>query len=452
MPNLDAPTTNPVVAAASESAYSRASNQAIDRHPSKREWSLLPMQRLCAELGVRPEEFRSVHVAGSNGKGSVVAMVSAVLREAGLKVGTYTSPHLLDARERIAVNGEKIPEKKFAELNSLVEAASAKISPLPSFFERVTATAFLYFGQQKVDLVVAEVGLGGRLDATNLLQPLVAVVTNASLEHTDLLGGSVREIAFEKAGIVKRGCEVVTAAEGEALEAVRKKCVQENSRLFEIGDKNLGGIECTPEKTCFSFENNPYCTRLLGRHQATNAALAVKAVRLLGEKNFVVDEKAIVQGLEAVELRGRLEIIARKPLLVLDGAHNPAAASVLAQAVNELWPGKKVLLVAGILADKDVEGILGGLSAMRVEKFFACAPASERALLTNELAEKAGKFFGKEKTFVCGAVGEAVPSVRNSVTRAAEKTGAERGDDEMIVVTGSLYTVGEALKALGEKQ
>lgn len=418
----------------------------IEKHPTKGEWSLEPTKLLCQALQVQPSKFRSIHITGTNGKGSVVAMVSSVLIQAGFKVGTYTSPHLLDARERILINGEKIREKEFKEITQKVQAAAGRLPKgvSASFFEQMTVAAFLYFQQQQVDFVVAEVGLGGRLDSTNLLQPLVAVITNVSIEHSELLGKTEKEIAFEKAGIIKQGCSVVTGAQGEALQVMHEKCAKENANLLFVNESDLLEVQCDQEKTCFTLQatnkSTQYCTPLLGRHQALNAAIAVKAIEMLAQKGFAVSGKAITDGLLKVHWRGRLEKISSKPLVVVDCAHNPAAARTLAISVNELWRGKELLLVCGILGDKDVQGVLEGFSQMPIRKFFAAAPKTERALPAGELAAKASKKFGEAKVLQC-----------ESVDAAMEKAVEECGENQMVLVAGSLYTVAQAMRYFEKK-
>jgi len=414
-----------------------SANESIDRHPQASNWSLTPMKLLCKELQLEPSQFKAVHVAGTNGKGSVTAMVSSILQQAGFNVGTYTSPHLLDATERILVNGEKIPQKQFLELSRQVKDAGSKLpqESKTSFFEQLTAIAFLCFKQQKVDFVVAETGLGGRLDSTNLLSPLVAAVTNISIEHSELLGNTVREIALEKAGIIKPGCLVATTAQGEALGVIERKCAEQNATLARVQESELQ-IECTTQKTCFTLEGKKYCTRLLGRHQALNAALAVKVIELLAQKGVSVDSQSIEKGLMEVQWRGRLEIASNSPLVVLDGAHNPAAARALTSAVNELWPQRKVHLVCGVLKDKDAQGILAEFSKMRVGQFIACQPKTERAVPAKELAAKASAIFGAEKV-----------DLQESINAAVQTTLFECKENEMMLVTGSLYTVAEAISS-----
>lgn len=363
------------------------------------------ISRLAESLGSPQKSFRAVHVAGTKGKGSVCAFISSILRKQGYKVGMYTSPHLVDFRERIMINGKKIPKKDVARLVSVIKPLVRK----HTFFEIVTAMAFLYFREQKVKLAVVEVGMGGRLDATNIVNPEACVITNVSVDHEAHLGSTVKKIAFEKAGIIKPGVPVVTAAKGEALSVIKKICRKKGSRL----------IIAKPKKIKISLK---------GDFQMENASAALEAVKILRKMGIKVSKSAIAKGFESTEWRGRMDFVSER--LLLDCAHNPASAQALAKEIKKL--GKDVYLVLGIMKDKDIKAICSALSPLAKETIIT-KPKIGRAAMPNDIA-----------AFASGEV-----SIVYDVGQAVEYAKFKADGRGLVVVTGSIFTVGEAFSALG---
>lgn len=286
------------------------------------------IEHLLKKMGDPQLKFRSLHVAGTNGKGSTCAVMSSILKEAGYRVGLYTSPHLFDYTERIKVNGRDISHRSFLDGIKKVKRAAERMKEPPTVFEVLTAVAFWCFAQQKVDYAVVEVGMGGRLDATNVITPLVSVITNIDYEHTEVLGKSLAKIAREKAGIIKTGVPVVTAeSKSEPLQVMKRIAQREGSLLIAINRKQPA-----------------MSSNLIGTHQRVNAACAVTALRVAGIK---VSRKNIQDGLRKVLWPGRFQIIAEKPLIIVDGAHNPAGIKTLEVTICERFPGAKFTIIFG---------------------------------------------------------------------------------------------------------
>ncbi len=301
-------------------------------------------------------KFKSIHIAGTNGKGSTAVMIASILKEAGYKVGLYTSPHLFDYTERIKINGKDISHKDFEAGLKLARKIANPPLPLgegggvrrkrgegsdlrPTVFEALTAVAFWYFAKKKVDYAVVEVGMGGRLDATNVITPLVSVITNIELEHTKILGKTLAKIAAEKAAIIKPGVPSVTAEwKREALEVIRREAKKKESLLIQVSRKS-------------KVENRS----LIGQHQTTNAACAIAAIRLAGIR---MKKQAISAGLRKVKWPARFQIVSNKPLIIVDGAHNPAGCRTLASAVKKLYPGQRFTIIFGCQSDKDFNRML----------------------------------------------------------------------------------------------
>jgi dihydrofolate synthase/folylpolyglutamate synthase len=294
-------------------------------------------------------KFKSIHVAGTNGKGSTCAMIASILKETGYKVGLYTSPHFFDYRERIKIDGKDITRKKFGEglkkAHEVIEGLRREkaIKGESTVFEVLTAVAFWYFAKENVDCAVVEVGMGGRLDATNVITPLVSVITNIDLEHTEVLGKTLAKIAAEKAAIIKRGVPVVTAEnKKEALTVLKETAEEQHSFLMGV-----------------SRQQKAVSSKLIGEHQKLNAACAISAVRLAG---IAVTRSQINKGLAKTVWPGRFQILSRKPLIILDGAHNPAGAKVLAAALKKLYPKTKFTVIYGCQKTKDYKKCLKNLT------------------------------------------------------------------------------------------
>jgi dihydrofolate synthase/folylpolyglutamate synthase len=404
------------------------------------------IRKILQDLSNPHERYAAVHIGGTNGKGSTAALTASVLQAQGYRVGLYTSPHLVDFSERIRINGVPISHDAVAELTERISHLTSHVSHLtPTFFEFTTAMAFLYFAESSVDLAVIEVGLGGRFDATNVITPAVSVITNVDYDHQAYLGNTLAQIAFEKAGIIKPGIPAVTAVENaEAMEVIEKTGRERGSRLYRLGrDFHVDGV--SPGDFGYRGIGHQWphlAMRLLGRHQLKNAACALAALELLSDKGFDLSEAAVRSGLHSAVWEGRLEPIEMpgKPLILLDGAHNPAGAGTLREYLAELKAerGGRVFLVLGIMQDKDIPAVMAEL-----------VPLSDFVVLTRPDYHRAASLEDLEKAVVPFGV----PTGRRpQVGEAVEFAGRMAGPKDLICVTGSLFTVGEAraiLKHLG---
>ena len=385
---------------------------------------------------------RFIHIAGTNGKGSVAAMLNAIGQRAGFRVGLYTSPHLVSFCERIQVNNRPIDRADLVRLVSEIRPLMQQVAAMPdhahpTFFEAVTAVALRYFQEHRCDLVVWETGMGGRLDATSVVTPLVNVITNVQRDHAAYLGETIPQIAAEKAGIITTGAPVVTAAaDPEALDVITRAANEAHAPLTVVRREDYrdlgegaGGQHVRMNPGGFRGSGLDCTVPLLGPHQAINAATAVAAARIaLG-----VSDDVLRQGLAATHWPGRFQVIPGKPTLVVDGAHNPAAAEALRATLQQHFGQQPLTIILGILRDKDCEAFCRSLVPGATEVLTVRVP-SERTSNPVELAE------------ICHRVAPQVPA-RNANTLAAalEET---RGRDGVVVVTGSLYLVGEALALL----
>jgi dihydrofolate synthase/folylpolyglutamate synthase len=378
---------------------------------------------------------RYVHIAGTNGKGSVAAMVESILRTSGLKVGFYCSPHLVRFTERFRVNGQEIPTEAAA---TLVEELKAVMDPTqpPTFFEVTTAMGLIYFAREKVDIAVIEVGMGGRLDATNVIRPGVSVITNISLDHQAFLGSSLTEIAREKAGIIKRGIDLVTAAtQPSVLGIFRKVCKDKKAPFWRVG-RDIRYRAAGSKISYYGFKRKLKDLELglAGRYQHRNAALALSVIELLERRGLRVSEEHIREGLKNAYWPGRLQVVSREPLLILDGAHNPGAIRSLSQAIRGGFRYKRLILVLGVMADKDVRSILRGIVPM-ADSVVYTRPEYYRAAAPETLMQEASSL---------GKPGEIQPTLAKALRKARNM--ADRED--LILVTGSLFTVGETMAIL----
>ncbi|MBU4406239.1 MAG: bifunctional folylpolyglutamate synthase/dihydrofolate synthase [Candidatus Altiarchaeota archaeon] len=397
-------------------------------------------RELLSMLGNPESKLRFVHVAGTNGKGSVCAMVSSVLSCEGYRTGLFISPHLNRFEERISIDGVFIGED---EVVALVERVMPFVDEMkesgrgPTFFEVVTAMALSYFAEKNADIVVLEVGLGGRLDATNVVEPIVSVITNIALDHQRLLGNSIEEIAREKAGIVKRGGILVTGAEGNSLDIIREECARNNSELVLVG-KDIRYEKVNSSGEGQKFRLNGICDYgelgipLLGEHQIFNAAVAVGAIEALKKRGVSVDEKSVRQGLEEAAWPGRLEIVRKDPLVILDGAHNPAGIRALKKCM-EGFDYERLILVIGISKGKAVPEMVGEISALAdiiiVTRFEG--NSTEPELIAEEFTSG-----GKDVV------------IKNKIPNAVSYAVDEARDEDLVLITGSLFTVGEARRFL----
>ncbi|NLP36899.1 MAG: bifunctional folylpolyglutamate synthase/dihydrofolate synthase [Firmicutes bacterium] len=405
------------------------------------------VNRLMELLGNPQHQFQSIHIAGTNGKGSTASFLAEMLQAEGFKVGLYTSPYIEKFTNRMAINGIDISEEEIVRIVEKVKPAVEELAAgevgQPTEFEVVTALAFTYFALKKPDWGIVEVGLGGRLDATNVVQPRLSVITNIGLEHTQVLGETIAAIAAEKAGIIKRGVPVVTAAEKEeALRVFQDVVAQKETKLwqvdrdftYEIRQAGLDGIIFdyqSPWRKITGLE-----IKLIGRHQARNAALAVAARELMP---LTFNEESVRTGLVRTRWPGRLEVFSREPLVMVDGAHNVDGILALRAALKEILVGRRLQLVLGILGDKAVDEILSLIIPVADAGIIITAPDNPRAANPYEVAELAKRYAGKTPVDV-------IPSVDDAVRRAVD--GLPTG--EALCVSGSLYTISEAREVLKE--
>lgn len=392
-------------------------------------------------LGEPHKALKAIHVAGTNGKGSVAAMIGNILEHAGYRVGVYTSPHLSRFTERITINGKEISEDKVVEATNTIKTFAERTAEItgghPTFFEFTTAMMFKYFKEEHVDFAVLEVGMGGRLDATNIVSPLVSVITNVTLEHTQYLGKTVEKIAFEKAGIIKRKVPVVTAVDApRALSVIKNICKKRECELFTAGKEvkfravnhNLNGQSLEVSGLSRQYKN--IFIPLLGKHQIVNAATAIASIELL-QKNYSISREAIRKGLANVKWPGRLEIVKKKPLIILDCAHNPGAAKTLRTFLEKFSQSRKIILVIGISSDKDILAIVSEL-----------APISELVIATrSKVIDRAAdaEYIAKEILNYKTAV-----TIVKNVNSAVEHAISLAGMNDIICITGSIFVVGEA--------
>lgn len=380
---------------------------------------------------------RYFHVAGTNGKGSVSMMLQEISRASGLRTALFTSPHLHSHRERYRVDGQPIGEQTFCllfeEVLAAIESMVAEGWESPTEFEAATALAFRFFAEEQVELAVMEVGLGGNLDSTNVLPGGIQIITNIGMDHMDYLGNSIPEIARCKAGIIKPGSPVVTGAEGEALPVIAGVAAEQGAKLFSLGREiRLMGSRLCEEGSFFGLEvagrgYKELFLPLLGRHQLKNAPLAVAAAQLGG-----FSEEAIRQGLANTRWPGRLELISRDPQVLLDGAHNAPATQALAQALQDYWPGKRILCLMSMLADKQWEEALQPLLPLLSRAIVTSSPYSARQGDWRELAA------------LCQAGGVAADCIENRQEACDAALAALRaGDYELLLVCGSLYLIGD---------
>ena len=321
---------------------------------SKTRLGLSRTYELLDALGNPQDSLKFVHVAGSNGKGSTCAMLSSILSKAGFKTGFYLSPHLFSFCERFQINGRQIAEEDFIDITRKVAAAADSLDDHPSQFEISTAIAFLYFKTQGCDIVVLEVGMGGSLDSTNVIKaPEVAVICNIGLDHTDFLGNTLAEIAENKAGIIKPGCEVVCyEMASEALSVIENRCKELNTPLHISKFDSLKYLNQSLKFQSFSYDGIEYSISLLGEHQCKNASVAIEVVKALRSRGWTVSDESLKQGLRDAKWPARFEILSLDPIFILDGGHNPQCASSIAKAISDYLPEQKLKLVIGMLADK----------------------------------------------------------------------------------------------------
>lgn len=396
------------------------------------------ISELLEKLGSPQNGLKFIHIAGTNGKGSCAAMTAAVMKAAGYRTGLFTSPYLYSFNERMQINGRQIENDVLAEVMTRVRTVADGMDDHPTAFEVMTAAGLLWFSAQKCDIVVLEVGLGGRFDATNVISsPEVTVIMSIGLDHTEILGDTLEKIALEKSGIIKPGCDCVLYNQSEEVEAVIKRVCAEAGAVLHIS----AGDETEPEfdsldGQVFTYKGNSYAIPLLGAHQRRNAAVVIEIAEVLRAKGWTIDQSELEHGLYSVFWPARFEVLSDDPYFVLDGGHNPQCASTVVSNLADYFPGVKHVMLVGVLKDKDYEKLFSILN-LASDEFFCVTPDNPRALKAQDLADYLARF-GKPVT-VC-------ESIEDGVFSAADRA---REIDGMVCAVGSLYIAGEIRSCLG---
>lgn len=404
-------------------------------------FNLSRMEEFLKSIGDPQNSFKSIHVGGTKGKGSTCAFIYSILKEAGFKAGLYTSPHLASFRERIQINQIGMIPKE--EVASLLTDLKPHIDTL-TFFEVYTAVAFEYFKNEKIDFAIVEVGLGGRLDATNVINPEAVCITPISYDHMDILGDDIKGIALEKAGIIKKGVPVLTSSQmPQVIEVLRSVAAKVEAPLFEmtpgggaIADRDIKYEvkNTSSEGSIFDYSSSDLAYKdlnisLLGKHQIENASLALGAIEILKRKGFCISEDSVRAGLKAASWPGRLEVLSAEPFLIVDGAQNKASALALIDSIEALFGFSKLILVFGASKDKDIEGIKQVLG-----------PKADHIILTKSQSQRAAEPLALREAF---RDFKDKLELANSADKAVDLAYRRAGDSDIILVTGSLYLVGE---------
>lgn len=393
------------------------------------------MRELMGRLGNPQDKLKIIHVAGTNGKGSVIAYLYTVLREAGYRVGRYISPALYSYRERMEVSGEAVSREDFAICLSRTAQAISQMTeeglPHPTPFEIETAVAFLFFEMKKCELVLLEVGMGGSLDATNIIKtPVLSVLASISIDHIGFLGNTLGEIAKTKAGIIKKGCPMITIHQkAEAENAIKDVCGICGVPFREADGNQALVIEESPEGQSFRYEGEEYRISLGGVYQKENAVLAIETLKMLSEIGFPTIEEQRKEGIFRTRWNGRFTVLSREPLFIVDGAHNPAAAEKMASSIRHYFDGKKIYFIIGMFRDKDYREVLSKTCPYAEKIFTIEAPDNPRALPAEELALAAREFHRDVQAM-------------KSVEEAVETAYSLAGEEDVILAFGSLSFIG----------
>jgi dihydrofolate synthase/folylpolyglutamate synthase len=431
--------------------YIEATNYLYELQKHGIKLGLSNIERLTDLLNRPQDSFRSIHIAGTNGKGSTAIMLASILRESGFNVGVFTSPHLVSFTERIRINGEQISKEEVVFLTGLIRESFAETDLNPTFFEVVTALGFYYFSLKKVDWAVIETGMGGRFDATNILKPDISIITNIDLDHAEYLGDTISDITYEKAGIIKPGIPVITAADKPNTIEQLSSIAKNNNSPFHAYKRDFKGSLISSEFKDLIFEYrgdmslDNLSLNLSGSHQMANASIAIRAAELLSCKHNNITKKHIRNGLLKASLEGRLEVVSENPFIILDGAHNPAAARRLAISLSELFPEKKKIMVVGAMKDKDIERILKPLVEVS-DSMILTRPEGERAATAEELNDKVIHLLKKG-----GITDQVSVTLTKNADEALQTARRICNDDSIICVTGSFYTTGKMKELLGHK-
>jgi dihydrofolate synthase/folylpolyglutamate synthase len=422
-------------------------------------------EKILELLGNPHKKLKCIHIAGTNGKGSTTAMVTRILVEAGYKVGSYTSPFIEEFEERMQINNKNIPKDDLSDIVTTVSKAVDTVVALgysnPTEFEIITCVGFLYFYRNNVDFAVIEVGIGGRLDSTNVITPILSVITSISLDHTQILGDTLDKIAYEKAGIIKEGITVIMfPQQKQSEEVIEKICKERNCKLIKVqrnsstylGKENLQQVAITSINGTIANNNtiiqklkvhtlrNDYIIdlALLGKHQLLNCSVAVHVIEELIEQGFKINNENILMGLRGVKWPARLEIMNTRPLVVIDGAHNVDGIKNLTESIDMYFNYNKIILILGILADKQVEDMIKTI-VPKASRVITVTPHSERAELSEELKIQVEKYIAN-----CEAIEDYEEAYKKALSYCTE--------DDLLLVAGSLYMAGDMRKIIRNTQ
>ncbi|MCY6356424.1 bifunctional folylpolyglutamate synthase/dihydrofolate synthase [Clostridium sp. ZS2-4] len=412
-------------------------------------------EKILELLGNPHEKLKCVHIAGTNGKGSTTSMIASILKEAGYKVGMYTSPFIEEFEERIQINGVNIDKAELAEVITKVSKAIDEVVELgydnPTQFEIITCAGLLYFYEKKVDFAVIEVGLGGRLDSTNVITPILSVITSISYDHIDILGDTLSKIASEKAGIIKENVPVVLyPQEREAEEIIQKVCNDKDCQLINVKKdyvKFLGCTETEKDGECKILQNitvqgqsdvYDISLSLLGKHQLLNCAVAIYVIEALKQQGIAIDKMHIIKALSKVKWMGRFEIMKTNPIVVIDGAHNIDAILKLKESVEAYIKYDSLILILGILADKQVKDIVKTLAPM-AKKVICVTPHSDRAEIADKLKLEVEKY-----NIQCEAVEDYSEAYKLGLKYCSK--------NDLLLISGSLYMIGDMRKIVSKNE
>jgi dihydrofolate synthase/folylpolyglutamate synthase len=408
------------------------------------------MRVLLKRLGNPQDTYKTVHVAGTKGKGSTCTMVAAMLQASGYKVGLYTSPHLVDVRERIQINGVMIPTADFARLVRIVEPIVARMKPTPSYFDVLTAIAFKYFADQKVQIAIIETGLGGRLDSTNVIKPEVTAITSISKDHMAQLGNTLGKIAAEKGGIFKHNVPALSVMQDPDAEAALKAAAEKVGAPLEVVGKEIefsyrfesSRMLGPHNRVCLTTANTKFehlAVPLVGEHQAINCGLALSIIDKLKGRGFVINDMHAMEGLKTLNMPGRMEQISTNPRVIVDGAHNAASVDAFMRAIGQHVPYDSMVLIFGCCSDKDVVGMLEKITG-GADKVIFTKVDNIRSANPYELAQQYTELYGKMAQ-VADSLDEALGIANRAVTK-----------EDLVCITGSFYLIGEAKKYFTAKQ
>lgn len=424
--------------------YSEAMNFIANTSRFGMNFGLSRVEKMLELLGNPQNKIKCIHIAGTNGKGSTTAMIASILKEEGYTVGMYTSPYLEEFEERIQINGVNIPKERLAELVSKIEKVSEEIVTLgfdnPTQFEIITAIMFLYFSEENVDYAIIEVGLGGRLDATNVIDPVLVVITSISYDHMNILGETIEEIAGEKCGIIKNSPVVTYPQVEEAMKVIEEKCKEKSVQLIKTSESSIKEVIINKNdntqkvKLEVGNELKEYKLALIGKHQVKNAMVVLNTIEAFKTLGGSVKEESIKAGLENVRWIGRMERLNKNPMVVIDGAHNIDGIRTLKESVKEYFSYNKLILILGILGDKQVKEMVNTIGSLG-EDIILTEPHNERA----ESLEVMESYLKEEKKNVYKIM---------NYREAYEKALDLANEDDLILICGSLYMVGDMRKEI----